>query len=606
VMRNRIGQLAALIKLYMNMRDMKRTFGMLKPFILRQWKAYLVMFFLLFVDIFLTIAFAWFFGRMTDAAVQSDFNRLSQLIPVGITLVVVSIASNFISIIIETITSNGLKRDLKNHLFHHILRLPLRQISSRRSGDMISHFTNDIHSVEGVIGSSLLDLIRLPLIYVAVFIYLTSIHWKLSLLSISVAPIAMLAGAFFGLLLRNNSRLIHSLIGSINSTLTESLQGFQVIRSFTMEKLLYKKYSDQNQKLFELELKNAKISGWFNSGGQMASSITYLVSLCLGAYYVSHNMITVGSLLTFVSLVSYLVNPLTGLASQWAGFQWSVSALERVVEVLDEPVESKDLPAYSPSQKGKASIQFQDVCFGYGEGKTVFEELDLMLPAGKVTAVVGPSGAGKSTLLNLLQGFYSPQKGSILINGMSTDEFTLAELRSSIAHVPQETFLFSGTIKENLLIARPDLSDKDLIKAVKSANIYEYIQSLPQGFDTEIGERGVKLSGGQKQRLAIARAILKDAPILLLDEATSALDSETEYHVKRALDELMKNRTTIVIAHRLSTIQQADLIVVMDNGEVMQLGSHEELLMEEGLYKRLHSLQFFEESKASPFIVVNA
>ncbi len=605
-MKRKIGQLVTLFQLYFNVRDMKRTFSMIKPFILQQWKAYVGMILLLFIDIFLTIAFAWFFGNITDAAVQSNFEELKKLVPIGIILVILSISSNFLNIMIETVTTNGLKRDLKNHLFHHLLRLPTAKVSSHRSGEIISHFTNDIHSVDGVIGSSLISLIRLPLIYISVFIYLMNINWKLSLLSVSVAPLAMAAGAFFGLLLRNNSRLIHSLIGNINSLLTESLQGIHVIRSFTMEKLLYKKYSSQNQDLYKLEIANAKLNGWFSSGGQIASSITYLISLCLGAYYVSQHIISVGSLLTFVNLVSHLVNPLTGLAGQWAGFQWSVSALERIVDVLEHPAESKELASYTRTEKDVKSIEFRDISFSYEENTKVFDHLDLTIPAGQMVALVGPSGAGKSTLFNLLQGFYHPQKGTILVDGRTTEDYTLAELRSSISHVPQETFLFAGTIKENLLLARPDLSNEEVIEAAKSANIYEFICSLPNGFDTEIGERGIKLSGGQKQRIAIARAILKDAPILLLDEATSALDSETEFHVKRALEHLMKARTTIVIAHRLSTIQDADLIVVMDQGKIVQMGNHYELLNQDGLYKKLNHLQFFEENQPPKLVPVNA
>lgn len=596
-MKNRIGQLIALMKLYLNFSDMKRTFTLLKPFLFRQRKAYAGMLLLLFTDIFLTIAFAWFFGNMTDAAVRSDFNELRRLVPIGFSLVVLSIVSNFASILIETVTTNGLKKDLKNHLFHHILRLPLGKVTSQRSGEIISHFTNDINSVDGVVGSSLIDLIRLPLIYVSVFIYLLNINWKLSLLSVSIAPLAVVAGAVFGLLLRNNSRMIHDMYGKINSLLMESLQGFQVIRSFTMEKLIYNKYANQNQQLYKLEIKNAKLSGWFNSGGQIVTSITYLVSLCLGSYYVTQNIITVGSLLTFVSLVNHLVNPLTGLAGQWAGFQWSVSALERVVDVLESPTESNTLSAYSPQKDESTSIFFRDVSFGYDENNKVFEEFSLHIPSGTMVAVVGPSGGGKSTLLNLLQGFYIPQKGEIYIGGKKTEEFTLSQLRSSIANVPQETFLFAGTIKENLRLASPNLSDEQIITATKKAEIYDFIASLPDGFETEIGERGIKLSGGQKQRMAIARAILKDAPILLLDEATSALDSQTEYHVRIALESLMKDRTTIVIAHRLSTILHADIIVVLDKGKVTQIGSHEELLNKEGLYKRLHEHQFFEKKE---------
>ena len=229
----------------------------------------------------------------------------------------------------------------------------------------------------------------------------------------------------------------------------------------------------------------------------------------------------------------------------------------------------------------------------------MFDQFDLHIPAGKVIAFVGPSGAGKSTLFNLLQGFYQPQTGTIRINGMPIEELSFADLRSAIAHVPQETFLFGGTFRENLVMARPSVQEEEMIEACRSAYIHDFIQSMPDGYDTQIGERGVKLSGGQKQRLAIARAILKDAPILLLDEATSALDGETEYLVKRALDELMKNKTTLVIAHRLSTIQTADLIIVIDNGKIVQKGKHEDLILQKGLYQKLNGSVFIADIESS-------
>ena len=237
--------------------------------------------------------------------------------------------------------------------------------------------------------------------------------------------------------------------------------------------------------------------------------------------------------------------------------------------------------------------------FSYDENKNVFTEFDLHIPAGKVVAFVGPSGAGKSTLFNLVQGFYKPQVGKILINGIPIDEFSFADLRSAIAHVPQETFLFGGTFRENLVMARPSIQEEEMVEACRSAYIHEFIQSMPDGYDTQIGERGIKLSGGQKQRIAIARAILKDAPILLLDEATSALDGETEYLVKAALDELMKNKTTLVIAHRLSTIQNADLIIVIEKGKIVQIGKHEELILQKGLYQKLNGSAFIADDQIS-------
>ena len=271
---------------------------------------------------------------------------------------------------------------------------------------------------------------------------------------------------------------------------------------------------------------------------------------------------------------------------------------------LRKPVDLKELPSFGPTTEKIDSIQFDNVTFSYAENKQLLDQLHLKIPAGKVVALVGPSGAGKSTLFNLLQGFYKPQSGEIRISGKPIQEFSVSELRSSIAHVPQDTFLFAGTLRENLLIARSDITEKEMVDATISAEIHDFILSLPKGYDTQIGENGIKLSGGQKQRIAIARAIIKDAPILLLDEATSALDGETEYHVKEALEELMKGRTTIVIAHRLSTIQNADVILVMNNGKIVQRGTHNELINQNGLYRSLNNASY-NSKRLSPLSLVS-
>lgn len=585
-----------LITRYFNLDDYKKTFLLLKPFILTQWKAYVVLLILLAVDIFFTIAYAWFFGNLTDAAIHGNLARIKVLVPIGILLTSLSIFSRFCRIYFETEASNGLKNNLKEYLFNHILRLPAGETSNIRSGDLISYFNNDIHSVDGVTGSTLISLIRLPLVFIAVFIYLFQINWILCLVSVLIAPIAIAGGAFFGLLLKKNGRMIHQLVAEINSTLSETFQGLQVIRSFTLEKDVFKRFRIKNKKYYDLELENAKLQGWYYSGGYLVNSLAYLFNLCLGAFFVSKGEMTVGSLLTFINLVGHLVYPMTGLAGQWAGFQRSITAIERLIDLLEKPTASQELSSYDPVIQEVSSIQFQDISFSYDESKKVFENFNIDIPAGKMIAFVGPSGAGKTTLFNLLQGFYQPQLGKILINGTPTDELTLSELRSSIAHVPQETFLFAGSIKENLVLARPGTTENEMIHAAKSANIHDFIMTLPNGYNTEIGERGIKLSGGQKQRMAIARAILKNAPILLLDEATSALDGETEYYVKEELEQLMKNKTTLVIAHRLSTIQNADLIVVINNGKIEQMGNHEQLLRQVGLYQKLYHSNFKDDA----------
>lgn len=578
----------ALFKQYFTMKDIRRTFKLLKPFILKQWKAYSVLVVSLLVDIYLTIAFAKFYGNLTDSAIHGGYQEILSLLPYGLFLILLNIVSNVSYLYFDTVATNGVKKELKNHLFHHILRIPAKDSAHFHTGNLMSHFSNDIHGVDGVIGSSLLNLVRLPIVYVTVFIYLANVNLTLCLLSLVIAPITGLSGILFGLLLRKNGRKIHRLIGNINHILNETFQGLTVIRSFTLEKILYTKYKRENEELYQLELQNAKLRGWYYTGGQLINSVTFLVSLSIGALFVSKSILTVGALLTFLNLVNHLVYPLTGLASQWAGFQRSIAALERVLDVLEKPSETAELSVYSPSINLSESLRFQNITFWYEKNQPVFDNFQLEIPVGKVIALVGPSGAGKTTLFNLLQGFYQPQAGGIYFDRNSIQSFSQAELRSAIGHVPQETFLFTGTIRENLLLARPNISEKEMIDAAVSADIHEFILTLPDGYDSEIGEKGLRLSGGQKQRLAIARAILKDAPILLLDEATSALDGETEQHVKKALDELMKGRTTIVIAHRLSTIQNADLIIVMDKGEIVQKGTHEGLRNQPGLYRTLN------------------
>ncbi|NHC41848.1 ABC transporter ATP-binding protein [Bacillus sp. MM2020_1] len=545
-----------------------------------------------FVDIMITIGMARFYGNITESAVHGKYNQILSLIPLGILLIVIGMISRFSYTYFNTIATNGVKKDLKNSLFKHILLLSPENVSNLRSGELISHFSNDINGVDGVVGNSIINLIKLPITYICVFIYLLKVNWILCLMSVAIAPFAALSGMIFGLVLRNNSRLIHSLIGKINSHLNETFHGFGVVRSFTLEKIQYNKYTNDNQKLFQLELKNSKLQGWYSTGGQLIGTITFLGSLSVGALFVSKETMTVGALLTFVNLVSHLVSPLTGLASQWAGFQRSVAAVERVLDILEKPIDLKKLPSYSPSFELKDSITFQNITFSYEKSENIFEDFQLEIPVGKVVALIGPSGAGKSTLLNLLLGFYKPKLGDILIDSKSIQEINPSQLRTAIAYVPQDTFLFAGTIRENLLIARPYVTEEEMIEATRNANIYEFIMSLPNQFDTEVGERGIKLSGGQKQRIAIARAILKDSPILLLDEATSALDGESEHLVKESLEKLMINRTTIVVAHRLSTIKNADLIMVINKGKIVQRGTHDDLISQEGLYKKLNQTKF--------------
>ncbi|MCO7124226.1 ABC transporter ATP-binding protein/permease [Sporolactobacillus shoreicorticis] len=562
------------------------------PLIKKHWKAYSGLTIIMLINLMLTLLIAAFFGRVMNAAVNSRLAELTQLIPWGSGLLLVSITANYCNSCLQSAAVYGIERDLKKMLYQHILYLRAQCLTSLRSGDLLSRFSNDINKIENMLGSRLVDLVRMPLIYITVFIYLLHINITLALVSWLVAPIAVTASSVFGFLIRRNSRMLNEVTGDNSQLINETLQGFFVIRSFVMEHLMLQRNTKQNDRIYHLQMKNAKLSGLYYVGGEIAGSLTLFVTLCLGAYFISNGSMSVGALVTFITLIGHMVYPLTGAAGNWVNFQRAAASAERIQEILDEPLEREQsrwqvqspfvhMPIYS--------LEFRDLTFGYDAGKPVLQHFNLKVPADKKTAIVGLSGAGKTTLFSLLLRLYEPQEGMILINGLPIQSFSLKQLRTLIAHVPQETFLFNGTVRENLLLGSR-ASESEMICAARAATIDPFIRSLPEGYDTVIGERGMSLSGGQKQRIAIARALIKNAPLLLLDEATSALDNKTEAQVKVSLDRLMEKRTTLVIAHRLTTIQNADHIVVMEKGRIVQEGTHHYLMMESGLYRRLQQM----------------
>jgi ATP-binding cassette, subfamily B, bacterial len=589
------------MKSYLMLDAMKISFRLLYPYLRQQRLPYLALFLFMLLDMALTFGFAWLLGAITDAAVHSDLARMKGLLPIGVLFIVLSVAAAYGYEYVQAISVGAIKRDFKADLYRHLLLLPPGTYQKHPTGELLSHFTNDIHSIDGVIGMNLVNLIRFPLLLLGVFLYLFHISWELAMVSLSAAPVAMLAGIGFGLLLRNNSRKLHKLTGESHSLLTETFWGMPVIRSFLLEKRFFLRHQKQSRRLYSLELSNAKLRGWFQAGSDAMGSAVFLTSLLLGAYYVLQQRMTVGSLLSFVNLTGHLLYPLTGLAALWAGFQRAATAVERLAAVLQQQTVAPQLPEEQPAY-GKAaapSLELREISFGYDGAPPLFRQLSLRVPAGKAVAIVGPSGAGKTTLFQLLQGFYSPQSGAVLIDSKPVDRMEPAAVRAMFAYVSQDTYLFSGTIRDNLLLAREGITDSELLQAAKTAHIHGFIMSLPEGYDTEVGERGVRLSGGQKQRLAIARALLKQAPVLLLDEATSALDGETEQQVKLALDNAMKDRTTLIIAHRLSTIRDADWIVVLSEGGIVQEGTHDALIREPGLYRSLYVAQAQEQKGAA-------
>ena len=587
-----LSKLTARTKRLLEIGEMKEPLKLIYKYMKRYKTLYIELFIFMLISIGITISYSWFLKQITDSAILGDVATVRQLFLMGVLFILINGIINYRVMVAGASAVQQVKRDLKNDLLHHMLRLPTKHYNKHHSGQMVSHLTNDVNGMDGAIGTNVLDMIRLPLMAIAAFAYLATINLELTLICVAIGPIAAIAGIVFGKLLRQRSREIQGLLSKVQVFLNDTFSAHTVIRAFMLQKKVHDTYNHHNESLLNLEMRMAKLRGWFQVGAGAAGTGAFFMSMGLGAVYVAQSKMSIGSLLAFVSLIQYLISPMTGMASLWGAFQRSIAVVERIVGLIRSQTETEELTTSVAPINTAPSLSFENLSFGYEEGKPVLDRFNLEVPGGKVIALVGPSGSGKSTLFNLVLGFYPPDKGMIRMNGMSTTSLALEEWRSQIAYVPQETYLFSGTIGENIACGGEGAVQEEIEQAAISAGIHAFILSLPEGYQTEVGERGVMLSGGQRQRVAIARALLKNAPILLLDEATSALDSETEQEVQEALERLMENRTTLVIAHRLSTIKNADTIIVFDNGRIVEQGAHHQLMEIKGLYHRLYNLQY--------------
>jgi ATP-binding cassette subfamily B protein len=576
------------IRRYLGMDGMAAPLLRIMPLLMKYWSIYLTLFLLLFVDIALTLFFTWFLSEVTDAALSGEVQVVRNLLVFGAVMVAASLVSVYYETKLEYEAVNRIRRDLKLYLFGHMLRLPATFFASYHSGDLVSRLTNDMQSTEGAIGVNLLNLIRMPLMALAAFIYLMSIHWQLSLISLLLGPAALLIGGLFGKRIRDNSRRLQTQLGRVNGLLHDVFAGYSVVRAFAMENKFARRYESDSEQVLALERKDAKLMAMLQAGSSTVSLTSFFISLGIGAYYVAEGTISVGLLLAFVNLIQYLLYPFSGLAQQWGGLQRSLAAIERIYKVIDEKPDRDRFPVYLSPGKLHTGVRLEAVTFSYEGRSSAIRGIDLSIPAGQTVAIVGPSGAGKSTLMQLIMGFYKPDHGSIYLDDHRLQGTDPDLWRSYMSLVPQEPYLFTGTIRDNIAGGRLDATLEEVERAGMEANAHAFIMALPDGYDTWIGERGSTLSGGQKQRITIARAILKDAPILLLDEATSSLDGETEAAVKDALARLMQGKTTIMIAHRLSALAGADRIIVLDQGGVAEEGSHEQLMERDGLYARLY------------------
>jgi ATP-binding cassette subfamily B protein/subfamily B ATP-binding cassette protein MsbA len=486
----------------------------------------------------------------------------------------------------------GVVADVRKYIYNHMQRLSLRFYEDKQVGQLMSNVVNDTDLFEQFISHAIPDVVVNVITLFGVTAVLLSLNWKLTLLSTLPIPLVIVSLQIYARRVRPAFRNRQQELGNLNALLNDNLSGIREIKAFTREEDEAKRVQSGIDNYRTSLLKALKLMATFQPFVEFTSSIGTLIGIYFGGRLALQGVLPVADLVAFFLYLESFYSPVRNLSGAWEAVQSSLAGADRVAGLLAEPHEPQTVRGAAPVEgRVRGEFSFQNVSFEYAEGTPVLEDVSLEIPARSVVALVGPTGVGKTTLVSLMPRFYDVTRGRITLDGRDLSDYTLDSLRQQISIVLQDVFLFYGTVRENLLFGKPNASEAEMIAAAKAANAHEFIADLPEGYDTLIGERGVKLSGGQKQRLSIARAILKDAPILILDEATSSVDTETEQQIQQALERLMVGRTTVIIAHRLSTIRKADKIVVLEDKCIREMGTHEELLQLGGLYKRLYSVQ---------------
>lgn len=485
-----------------------------------------------------------------------------------------------------------MQAQMRSDMFKHLEELPYSYYDEHETGKIMSRMTNDLQNVSELAHHGPENLFICGFMVVGSFIYLCTINWLLSLIIFACVPILVAISLVMRKRMREAFTETRKNVAIINSSLESSISGIRVTKAFTNNEKEIEKFEIGNDQYVKSRSKAYKAMGAFSSSTNFIMDLFYLVCVVAGGIIaITTDTFSTADYLAFVVSISLFISPLTTLINFVEQYQDGTTGFKRFLEIMDEKPE-KENPNAIEDVSLQGNIEFKNVYFSYETKANILNDVSFKINKGETIALVGESGGGKTTICHLIPNFYKVTSGEILIDGININDLSFKALRRAIGIVQQDVFLFNGTIKENILYGKLDASFEEVVLASKRANIYDYIMTLPDGFDTEIGERGVKLSGGQKQRLSIARVFLKNPPILILDEATSALDNTTEIMIQDALNELAKGRTTIVVAHRLSTIKNANRILVVNAGVIVEEGSHEELLSLNGIYARLYNLQF--------------
>lgn len=542
----------------------------------------------------------WIVRDVIDKVFQNKDSDLLNLISLGI--VVIFFARGIFyygQSYLMNYVGESIVIDVRGIVYRKLMTLSTHFFDTNKLGTIMSYVTNDVAALQGAMVANSIEIITETSVLIGSVGAMVYLDWKLTLFTFCTFPVVLFFMDFFGMKIRKSGHRIQQATADITSILQETLAATRVVKSFVREPYEIARFDQQNKANFYANMKSAKLMGTLSPVIEFIAALGVTAIIWFGGRSVIGGDITAGSLVAFLVYAINISNPIKRIARVLGSIQKALAAAERVFYIMDltDTIPQKPDAITLPSVEG--NVEFRHVSFAYNKGETILHDVSFSAKPGQAIALVGPSGAGKSTVASLLPRFYDVTEGAIFVDGHDVRDVTLASLREQVGIVPQETNLFNDTVYNNILYGRLDATRDEVIAAAKAANADEFIQQLPKGYDTQLGDRGVNISGGQRQRISIARAILKNPRILILDEATSALDTESERIVQEALDRLMVGRTSFVIAHRLSTIQNAAKIIVLDKGSIVEEGTHQQLMAKHGLYAHLHDIQFKENQTAS-------